>query len=963
MEYEILINTMFRTPTKVAIELFGNYREKIDKRNFAEQQRVLNLLDEKIRLRDAVQEEDIQEAYFCFIMMAEGPTPMARTAFENLKKYPMNIWIEMLGELTEQQCLQILNRFQNDFNSNLIETFIINLSPEKQPELIRKYRKKINDKGATFSNFYYAVSPKGREVLQELFDIEENIILILRDVPEKDFLNELKKYYPKIKKSNVCADDVVKLIMEKTKNAKTLETFMTSFTDIITETSDGLFELLITRYKYLGSYYEYDYDTPNDFDDEEEYKPLEDLELFNLFKERFHKLGIEKTLNLFDHKTYYSENKFTEEIILNTLDIAYEDLDISEYVNDETARSIMARVIEDCEKKEYQVSDLEMLLEKITSATQKKFFHDDYIEAIICCRKLMKDNLLTDKSALFIKLKKQVIEDLLSSCQKDGTYPEDFPLDRLFYRLVKGNLSLEDVYLTKTYKGLIFLAKSPKTTSDADYITNFLTDSQLANLNITPIFKWQKNITRTNTHADNAAFIERFSLQLYLYFGLHKGKYLLDANIQGNRMENLFDGLNYKDIKIAENGQPLPNEELLEFLFGRGRMKEINSNMNKMIRGELPDFEKYFSDFCNNYSEIKEKCHGILSAKRIVKTYEDVELPISLKPSEVHYKKALREMNTTDPQTLQEAVELCNAARERKFSTIPKIKGTIGDYSYEILDLDDPMGVAVGNLSHCCFVVQGISYSALKHALKSQNGRIFVVYYKGQFLTQSWVWRNGDVICFDSVEAGAPVHEVYKDNSQLYDVYEQASYQLLNISRKNESETERVKVVTMGKSDYRFSNLNYVLTKNVPRPLESGVYVYDSNKQSIVAGIMPENPRYGEVSIHYEDPRPKVIIIDNNKKINIDTLDETFLKINDLRYRIKEQEEPIELEYDQIEKMAVGKDWYLILYKNGMVDSGTLSTIEENREEYLHYLKQVEPYRKENMTTGQKLKRKEGALC
>ena len=41
-----------------------------------------------------------------------------------------------------------------------------------------------------------------------------------------------------------------------------------------------------------------------------------------------------------------------------------------------------------------------------------------------------------------------------------------------------------------------------------------------------------------------------------------------------------------------------------------------------------------------------------------------------------------------------------------------------------------------------CFVVDGISHSALEHSMTSQNGRTFVVYYKNRFLTQSWIWRN-----------------------------------------------------------------------------------------------------------------------------------------------------------------------------------------------------------------------------
>ena len=31
--------------------------------------------------------------------------------------------------------------------------------------------------------------------------------------------------------------------------------------------------------------------------------------------------------------------------------------------------------------------------------------------------------------------------------------------------------------------------------------------------------------------------------------------------------------------------------------------------------------------------------------------------------------------------------------------------------------------------------------------LYTVNGRTFVVYHKGKFLAQSWIWRNGDLLC------------------------------------------------------------------------------------------------------------------------------------------------------------------------------------------------------------------------
>ena len=292
-------------------------------------------------------------------------------------------------------------------------------------------------------------------------------------------------------------------------------------------------------------------------------------------------------------------------------------------------------------------------------------------------------------------------------------------------------------------------------------------------------------------------------------------------------------------------------------------------------------------------------------------------------------------MNTLNPVLLSEAIGLCKDARNRWYSTIPKVEGQIGNFTYKVLELGDPMAVAVGYLSHCCFVIRGISYSALKHSMQSKNGRTFVVYYKGQFLTQSWIWRNGDVICFDSVEAGNPYHGMYQNDIKLVDVYKTAAREMLNISQYTEDDIQKVKVVTIGKSDYTFNGLEEV-TGDVPRPLESDLYVYDSNSQQILAGNMPKEPRYGVVGVQYRDPRNRVTFINDVSEADIDTLDEITLNINSLRYQLYREETPID--YTSYSKIITGDGWYILFNINGTIESGSLQGNEETQKEFDSYM-------------------------
>ena len=930
MNFAILFNSVLRLPLNKASKLLKDYQKNVGFRNFSEQQRVLDLLAYKVNAQKQMAKETFEGVLMCLVIMTRDNSLLSQMAFESIKEYPMATWIECIGAMDSQSIMSLLKNYHKKFPSSLIETCIINLPEKGQLTAIDRYKCDLNPKSEMFLSFFYSVCEKARFKLRKYFpdQIDDDILFELQDLNENEMLEKLVSERERLRK--LPADDLVEFILLKSHELNTLNRFLELFSDKVNECSIPKFELLFTRYKYLSDY------RVSSFDDaDQQSELLSDSDLFKLFKNKFYQIGIEETLSLFDNRTHYKSNKFTADVILEFLDIAYSGSDLSKYINDETILEIITRFVEKCNNKDYRIADFERLVKDIGKDGKSKLVFDDYIEAIIACGKLLKKRVIDDKNPLFLELRNKFSIDLLGRCEKDGTYSESVSLNGVFYRLAKGSMPFDKVYMTKTYKGLIYLSKCGQLIDNADYITKFLTDEQLAKLNITPVIRWKNAICRTNTKADNLSFVERMGLQLYCYFGKDRGKYLLESNMQGNRMENLFDGLKYKSISIAENGVPNINEELITYLFGKGMMKEPNSVINRMIRGDIPEFERYFTEFCNCFEEIKKSCNGVLSVKRIVKHFEDIDLPIELKPDEIRFKHALREMNTTDPILLSEAIGLCKDARNRGYSSIPKVEGQLGDFTYKILDLDDPLAVAVGYLSHCCFVVRGISYSALKHSMQSRNGRTFVVYYKGQFLTQSWVWRNGDVICFDSVEAGSSYYGMYKDDIKLVDVYKRAANEMLYASQETEDELQKVKVVTVGKSDYTLNDLKSVEI-DVPRPLESGVYVYDSSEQQILAGTMPEKPRYGVVGAQYRDPRKRVIIIDDVSNTEIDTLDEVALNVNSLRYQVNGEELP--LDFTDYTKIISGDGWYILVKNDGTIEKGSLKGNEETKKEYKQYL-------------------------
>lgn len=622
-----------------ASKLLEDYQKKEGFKNFAEQQRVLDILTHKVNTQKQIKEEAFNVALMCLAFMVKGRSPWSKAAFENIKGYPMIIWIESIGAMESQHIMALLNNYHKELPSSLIETCIINLPENMQLSAIDRYYKEIDIDSDFYSNFYYSISDKARSKLKSYYPdtLDDDILLELQDLDETVVVERLSSDRERLMK--LSSDDLIEFILLKATKVETLNIFLGLFSDKVSECSIPKFELLFTRYRYVRNgfvrqHFEGTGRWSWDDEDEKELNLFTDNDLFNLFKSKFHEIGIQETLSLFDHNwDSYSANEFAVDVVLEFLDIAHDDIKKSKYINDVTIQEIIKRFEEKCKNKDYSLQDLERLVRNIGKDGKTKLIFDDYIEAIIACGKLLKDKTINDKNPLFLELREKFTADLISRCQKDGTYTEDISLNGVFYRLAKGSMPFDKVYMTKTYRGLIYLSKCGQLIDNADYITNFLTDEQLVKLNITPVIRWKNAINRTNTNADNLSFIERMGLQLLCYFGRDRGKYLLESNMQGNRMENLFDGLKYADISINEDGTfNVPEYHNRPIQYG-SNIKTICVCMNNDIYNSTDGIVRFISNLTNG---------GVTISKSTLLSWNK-KLSCSLKPVISNIESNLKE--------------------------------------------------------------------------------------------------------------------------------------------------------------------------------------------------------------------------------------------------------------------------------------------------------------------------------
>lgn len=168
----------------------------------------------------------------------------------------------------------------------------------------------------------------------------------------------------------------------------------------------------------------------------------------------------------------------------------------------------------------------------------------------------------------------------------------------------------------------------------------------------------------------------------------------------------------------------------------------------------------------------------------------------------VHLKPEYSELNEyllyigTSELALKKIDEYYLDMKERYYSYVPQVSGSVGEYTYKMLNASDPFGLAVGKLTHCCYRLDGAAKQSMYYTMLSPKNRIFCVYHNDVLIAQSWVWREGNVVCFDNIEA----LNKEKENANLwFACYQEATKKMIEQSVKGEPYNEQIKRITLGR--------------------------------------------------------------------------------------------------------------------------------------------------------------------
>ena len=142
-----------------------------------------------------------------------------------------------------------------------------------------------------------------------------------------------------------------------------------------------------------------------------------------------------------------------------------------------------------------------------------------------------------------------------------------------------------------------------------------------------------------------------------------------------------------------------------------------------------------------------------------------------------------------------EGIKLYNSYRFRLYSSIPDIKGKVNNCEYEMVDMHSEDIISNGiekyivkdKLISSCLTPAGKASSCLRHGAVNQHGRFFKVTYNDNIVAYSWVWRTGEVLCFDNIEVTENSYKLDNPEYVIYTAYKNAAETIRKITSSKEN--------------------------------------------------------------------------------------------------------------------------------------------------------------------------------
>ncbi len=297
------------------------------------------------------------------------------------------------------------------------------------------------------------------------------------------------------------------------------------------------------------------------------------------------------------------------------------------------------------------------------------------------------------------------------------------------------------------------------------------------------------------------------------------------------------------------------------------------------------------------------------------------------------------------------AINLYEEYRHRLVSTIPDIEGEYQGVYYRMVNLHQAEILSNGighylfpngEMASSCLTPNGKAASCLRHGAVNPNGRFFKVMNQDKIMAYSWVWRSGDVVCFDNIEITEEALKIENSEEVIFKVYQLVGDEIRQITEKEKDHGVKLVIVGRNPKDIQNRYLDSLPQVNdysdtLYRPnCSDHLYLKDSSeKQVILVGEYSLNLSTEDVEAIYLYQRPSVLSF---ASVSPSELNERLNAIY-YEYCLKHAKKylPFTCHY---ERGYFNEDWFVGYHPNGKQDFYYVQNDDRLFEEAKPYLEQ-----------------------
>lgn len=500
-------------------------------------------------------------------------------------------------------------------------------------------------------------------------------------------------------------------------------------------------------------------------------------------------------------------------------------------------------------------------------------------------------------------------------------------VDLVFRRLVVAN----NVYKLLQFKNILSLIHFYKSN---DYHQNIdLPKDYIKNYNVKKYRKVKKLIlTKLNFYTDSLDELALIATRFLDYENIMK---ILDSNLQFQNNKQYSNNNNTelnkkRQIFLDIYPQFKPLVEIITNLDGKDELylkkvnmiiKEIKNKNDINLRYSIND---YFYVFNNLYTR------GLkITLTKLNKAVEGIQE--FLLPYNEHIKTNLEQFNysTKGSPFLDKinGIKLYDKYRKRLYSSIPDYQNKYKTIEFGFVDMHDTAiisnGVCDGKYLYqngktysSCLTPNGAAKNSLFHGAINSNGRFFEIKFGNKIMAYSWVWRAGDVVCFDNIEVTDEILKIEAWEEILFNSYLMTANDIIRITKAEINGGIKMVVIGRPKKDIRNKYIdNLKDSPEIFKPTGSEDLYLDSQKKQLWLAGKYDNISTKDVTAIYLYKRKEVVQF---KTIDFDTL---RLKANGIYYEYCMQNN---IAYHKLNCNYIngylGEDWFFGKYENGNYD-------------------------------------------